>query len=346
LNGFVAGAVGLQAAPGVTDRLPYWLFWLLLCIIMLLVFVLFLRDKNLRRRLSTFLSGASRRMVRLRLQSKLRRAKEKKTGLWKELGKKAWSEDVTAECIADQCAKLFAFDDEMHVHQMSWHEIYSRMEALGRDHEETAQRFRALIKEQEDNRKPFEEERRALSARKSEILDAIGGAAWEIDSAEGQVKALDKEARSVEENPKMPDIDKAARLNKIQEKAAILTERINSLQQKVPLLHEERQDLERRHAATEARIAVFNEKIAEIENEQRIANRSHERELRDWLRNKERVQDKIVEIQRLMDPLFEHMGRLLDETRIDQNDLTVVYFQIDAVNKTIQDLETRIEHLQ
>lgn len=346
MNGVFAVAAGPQASPDMTERLPFWLFWFLLCIILLLLFFIFLRDKNLRRRLSSFLSGARRRMLRLRLQSRLGKEREKKAVLWKELGKKAWSEDVTAGCIADECQKLGAFDEEMHLHQMAWHEIYSRIEALGREHEETASRFRRLIKEQEDARKPVEEEMRALGARKSEILDAIGGAAWEIDSAGGQIKALDREARSVEDNPKLPEIDKAARLNKIQEKATVLSGRIKALQEKVPLLHEERQDLERRQSDTEARITAFNRRIAEIEDEQRIDHRSHERELREWLRNKEQAQDKIVGLQRLMEPLFESMGRALDEARIDKNDLPVIYFQIDAVNRTIKDIQVRIERLK
>jgi chromosome segregation ATPase len=346
MSGLLAGAAGLQAAPDLAEGLPYWLFWFLLCVILLLLAFIFLRDKGLRRRMSAFLSGARRRMLRLRLQAKLKKETEKKAALWTELGKKAWSEDVTAACIADDCRRLAELEDEMHVHQMTWHEVYSRIEALGREFEETTGRFRALIKEQEDGRKPFEDERRARAARKSEILDAIGGAAWEIDSAESQIKALDREARAVEDNPKMPEIDKAGRLNKIQEKASVLSGRIKALQGKVPLLHEERQELERRQADAEARTEIFNGRIREIEAEQRVATRSHERELQEWLKRKERAQDRIVEIQRLMEPLFTGAGKVLDEARIDANDLTVVYFQIDAVNKAIRDLAGRIEHLQ
>ncbi len=347
LIGLSTGAAGLlQAQPEVGERLPFWMFWLLLCVILLLVFIIFLRDKGLRRRLSSFLSGARRRMARLRLQAKLRREKERKTALWKELGKKAWSEDVIADCIAEECGKLAAFEEEMHAHQMTWHEIYSRVEALGREHEASSARFRALIREVEEGKKPFEEDRRTLASRKSEILDAIGGAAWEIDSAENQLGALGKEARSVEGNTRLSDLDRAAQLNRIQEKAAAVSERIGSLQGKVPLLHEERHELERRQSEAEARIAVFNEKMGEIEAEQRLANRAHDRELQEWLRNKDRIQDKIVAIQRLMEPLFEDMGRRLDEARIDRDDLPVFYFQIDAINQAIRDIEGRIEHLQ
>jgi chromosome segregation ATPase len=346
MNGPLFGASGFQAAPGAAEGLPYWILWLLLCVILLLLAVIFLRDKDLRRRLSSFLSGARRRMLQLRLQAKLRREREKKRSLWKELGKRAWSEDLASDCISSECERLAALEEEMHLHQMTWHEIYSKIEALGKEHEEESLRFRALIREQEEARKPHEEERKALNARASEILDAIGGTAWEIDSAEGQLRGVDKEVRSIEDNPKIPDPEKTPRLGQAHERAAALAEKVASLQAKLPLLHEEREGLEERQAECEARIEVFNQRIGEIEDEQRESNRIHEREIRDWMRKKQRAQDKIVELQRLMEPLYESMGQALDEARVFQNSLTVVYFQIDAVNQNIRDLEARIEHLQ
>jgi predicted nucleic acid-binding Zn-ribbon protein len=346
MNGPLFGASGLQAAPGAAEGLPYWTLWLFLCVVLLLLAVIFLRDKNLRRRLSSFLSGARRRMVQLRLQTKLRREREKKRALWKELGRRAWSEDIASECISSECERLAGLEEEMRLLQMTWHEIFSKIEALGKEHEEETNRFRSLIKEQEEARKPHGEERKTLSARESEILDAIGGTAWEVDSAEGQLRSIDKEVRAVEDHPKIADSEKATRLVQAQEKAAALAEKIAGLQAKLPILHEERQALEDRQAECEGRIDVFNQRIDEIEEEQRETNRIHEREIRDWMRKKQRAQDKIIELQRLMEPLYESMGQALDEARVVENNLAVVYFQIDAVNQNIRDLEERIAHLQ
>ncbi len=342
----LAGMSHVPGPPGAAEGLPYWIFWLLLCVILLLLAVIFLRDKDLRRRMSSFLSGARRRMLRLRLQAKLRREKEKKKALWKELGKKAWSEDVVADCVASQCERLAALEEEMRLQQMAWNEIFSKIEALGREHEERSRRFRGLASEQEEARRPSEEERKSLSARQSEILDAIGGAAWEIDAAETQIRAVDKEVRSIDENPKIPDAEKAARILKAREKAAALAERASVLQNKLPLLHDERRDIEKRQRENEARIEVFNQRIGEIEREQEEDNKVHEHEIRDWMRKKQRAQDKIVELQRLMEPLFESAGLELDTARVELDSLAVIYFQIDAVNQNVRDLEGRIERLQ
>jgi len=326
------------AAPDIAGGLPYWLFWFLLCVILLLLATIFLRDKDLRRRMSAFLSGTRRRMLSLRLQAKLKREEEKKSALWRELGRRA--------SVAAECRKLAALEEEMHARRMAWHEVYSRIEALGREHERETGRIREAVREQEDLRRPLEEQRRSLGARKSEILDAIGGAAWEVDSAGSQLKALDREARTAEGNAKLSDIEKAERLNRIKEKADALAGRIRALEEKLPILHEERRDLERLQAEAEDRAEVFGRRIARLDGERAAAERAHERELQEWLRKKQTIQDEIVRLERLMEPLFESMGRSLDEDRVDHDELAAVYFEIDAVNRAIAAVEARIDRLR
>jgi chromosome segregation ATPase len=51
---------------------------------------IFLRDKELRRRLNVSLSGAKRRMKRARLGLRLKREKRRRDDLHKELGRAAW----------------------------------------------------------------------------------------------------------------------------------------------------------------------------------------------------------------------------------------------------------------
>ena len=328
------------------EGLPFWILWFLLCVILLLVVFIFLRDKDLRRRISSFLSGARRHMIRLRLQAKLKREKVKKAALWRELGKLAWSEDVGAACIDDECRKLTGLEEEIGRHQKTWHDVYSRIETLGREHDTALQRFRTLVAEQEEGRRPHQEEMLALAGRKREVLDALESSLREAETAEAQLKAVEKEVRLAEENPKTSESDRTAKVDKAREKAGALAKQIRALREKSPLLQEERFRLDSKLEEIEARVRVFNAAIHRIEEEYRERLQAREKEIREWQRTKERVQDKIVEVKRLMEPLFENVGLILDGARLPNEDLAVIYFQIDGVNKTIADLETRLEHLK
>lgn len=337
-----------QAQPALEagEGLPFWLLWFLLFVIILLVAFIFLRDKDLRRRLSSFLSGARRHMLRLRLQVKLKKEKQKKTALWRELGKMAWNEDFRAPCIEGECAKLTALEEEIGRHQKTWHDVYSRIEVLGKEHEAALQRFRALVAEQEEARRPHQEEMAALAGRKREILDALESALREAESAEAQLKAARSDVRAAEDGPRPAPAERASRADKARDKAAALADRARELRERVPRLQEERYRLERRLEEVEGRIRVFNSAIRRIDEEYRERLQAREKEIREWQKAKQHVQDKIVGVKRLMEPLFENVGRILDEARIDHEDMAVLYFQIDGVDRAIAEIETRLEHLK
>jgi len=348
MHGLSAVGRMIQALPAAEagEGLPFWLLWFLLCVILLLVAFIFLRDKDLRRRISSFLSGARRHMVRLRIQAKLKREKEKKAALWRELGKLAWAEDVGASCIEEECRKLAGLEEEIGRHRKTWHDVYSRIETLGREHDAALDRFKTLVAEQEQGRRPHQEEMLVLAARKREVLDALEASLREAETAEAQIKAVEKEARAAEENPKLAEAERTARTDKAREKAEALAKEVRALREKAPLLQEERYRLDRKLEEIEAQVRVFNAAIRRIEEEYRERLQAREREIREWQRTKDRVQDRIVEVKRLMEPVFENVGRILDGARLPNEDLAVICFQIDGVNRAIAELNDRLERLQ
>ena len=338
----------LQAQPpvGVPEGIPYWLLWVLLCVILLLVAFIFLRDKDLRRRVSAFLSGARRHMARLRLQVKLRKERQKKVALWRELGKLAWNEDVRAPCIDAECAKLSDLDDEIGRHQKTWHDVYSRIEVLGREHDAALTRYRSLVAEQEEARRPHQEEMLALANRKKELLEALESSLREAEAAESQLASVEKDTRQIEGHPRLAEADRKARADRAREKALSLSALVRDLRDKIPRFQDERYRLDRRLEEVEGRVRVFNAAIHRIEEEYRERLQAREKEIREWQKAKDHTQDKIVDVKRLMEPLFESVGRILDEARIGPEALAVLYFQIDGVNRTIAELEARLERLK
>jgi len=68
------------------EGLPFWIFWFLLGIIGLLVLFIFLRDKELRRRIDFFFLSARHRSLQLHLRRQIKRERKRKSLLWAEMG--------------------------------------------------------------------------------------------------------------------------------------------------------------------------------------------------------------------------------------------------------------------
>ncbi len=335
-----------QPAPDASEGLPFWLFWLLLWVILLLTAFIFLRDKDLRRRMSSFLSGARRRMACLRLQARLKKEKQKKAALWKELGKTAWQEEVRTDAVEKEFDKLAAIEEDIGRLQKTWHDVYSRIEALGREHEASVKRYRELTGDLERARAPHDEELRSLLAKRNEVREALESGRRELDAQEALLKSVDKEVLQAEGSAKLSEPEKGARIEKAREKAAALINEVKGSRERIPRLEEERRHLDIKIEEVEKRVQDLNDRISRAGEEQKELLRAQDKELREWRDNKDRLQDRIVEDKRLMEPLFESAGRALDEVRVENEALAVVYFQIDSVNKAIGELESRIEHFR
>ena len=150
--------IAFQAAPSIQrEGLPYWIFWFMLLIIMLLFVFIFLRDKHLRMRISTFLAGARRRSILIRLRYQLKKEKHKQAEFFRKLGEKAWGEDIHvpgSDAVRGHLKELFEKRDAS---QLEWKSAFAELEKLHKRLEETIDHFQKKVEEQIALKKPHDE---------------------------------------------------------------------------------------------------------------------------------------------------------------------------------------------
>ncbi len=150
--------VAFQASPTLPrEGLPYWIFWLLLCAIALLLFFIFLRDKALRMRLSSFLAGARRRSVLIQLRFKIKKENNKKVQLLKKLGAMAWDEDITVDGCGHIRAELEALFEKKSACQADWKKAFGEVERLHKKLEDCIRAHQEKVKAVRAQKQPFDE---------------------------------------------------------------------------------------------------------------------------------------------------------------------------------------------
>jgi len=328
------------------EGLPTWLFYLLICIILFLIFIIFLRDKDLRRRISAFLSSAKRKMMRFRLQARVKKEKERKALLWNELGKTAWSEDVPLESATDIRQKLAGLEEERHARQVEWQDLYSRIESLNRVHQEARTRHAALLDALAAERRPHAERHQEVEARLQVLARETEQAPEKLTAAEFEIRATEEEMRAAVDDRMLGDAERTARHEKGRERIRALRAGQEELRARIP-------DLEAEHAALAAEEAQLRLRLDEnaARREQALADWQKreglfQTEMHGLEKARDRVQNRLVELKRLSEPLFESFGKALDEARPDHELLALLYFQIDGIERRIQELLARIENLR
>ena len=310
--------------PGSSEGLPYWTFWLLLCVILLLIAFIFLRDKDLRRRINLFFFGAKKKFIKLRLQARLKREYRKKAELISNLGKKAWEDkrDIPkGEKNRQELDKLE--QNKINLEQES-NKIQSKITDLETDLEKFSQKYKASVLEQESAKKPFQQK---IAENKDEERAIEVQVTQKQKELEGVVRGLNSSA------------------NDIDAKSEDLNDQRDNINKVIKDLVAKRLQLENEQKENQEQIEELDKKLRIIEEEGKKRIREFHREIKEWKRNKDKVNEKIKNVEKKKEPLFVRLGKQADEARMDHEELSLFYSQIDRSNERIGELEEQIKNL-
>ena len=103
--------------------------------------------------------------------------------------------------------------------------------------------------------------------------------------------------------------------------------------------------MEKKQKKHQEKIEEFDKKRKMIEEDGKKRIREYQKEIKEWSRTKEKLREKIENIEKKKEPLFVCLGKQSDESRVNQEELSVFYSQIDRSNERIDDLEQQIKNL-
>lgn len=168
--------IAFQAQPPFQkEGLPYWLFWFLLCIILLLLAFIFLRNKQLRMRLSYFLAGARRRSLLLQLKFNLKKERQKRENLLRQIGERAWDEDIQISGGEHIRAELKALQEKRNAGQLAWKKAYSELERLHQELEKSILLHQAKTQEEKSGKSPLDELMKRKNQEEGALKKALKG---------------------------------------------------------------------------------------------------------------------------------------------------------------------------
>jgi len=343
---FLLSEFAIQNQPSVPkEGMRFWVFWLLLSVILLLVFFIFLREKRLRQKLNLFFSRAKRGFIKSRLQARLKKENLKKAELIRELGEETRKQGISVEESKDIDAELKTLEDNMNTSQEEMKEMDSQIEMFNNQLEETSNKHEDQIKEKEAEIEPYIEKLTKTKEKEKLVeLDLIKKQ-HEIEEGDKRLKAAGKEAKEIEGNPELSEEEKRAQGEEAEEKIRNLKKQNEKTQEELKGLREGRPESEKEIKNLQRRINDCERTMKQIENDKKEQTRKFQKEIKDLGKSKQKVQKKIEEIAQQKEPLFESLGKIIDEVRVKHNKLAIFYSQIDRTNRDIQEIETNIQNL-
>jgi chromosome segregation ATPase len=346
MKAFFASMFNQQSPPpGSNEGLPYWTFWLLLFAILLLVVFIFLRDKDLRRRLNLFFFGAKKKLIKIRLQARLRRESRRKSDVLRNLGKKIWEEGIElprGEKISQELARLQQHIDEL---GQETKEVQSKITDLETDLQKFTQKHEELIREQISARNPYQQKLTDIMNEERLLEIEITRKQKELEALVRGLNTLMDETHLGGESLGRAETSGQSQQNESKSKTEEMIKQRKETDELIKQLVDKRLDLEKERKDHQEKIDEMDAKIVKIEEGGKKRTKEFHKEIREWRKNKEKLLERIEHNEKKKIPLFERFGEKADESRVSQNSLSLFYSQIDRSNERIQELEEQIKNL-
>lgn len=325
MKGFLEDLFARQTPPpGAGEGLPYWTFWLLLFIILLLVIFIFLRDKDLRRRIDLFLFGAKKKLIKIRLQARLKREHRKKDETVRNLGKKVWEDKLQipkGEKIRQELDRLEESKNDM-VNESE--EVQTKITGLDSDLEQFIQKHKETIAEHQSAIKPLQEK---------------------CDEIKAEEKLL--EVKVTEKQKELEGLIRGINAGKEEDSGGLgeLVEQKEKADEVIRMLVDKRLALENERKHHQEKIEEEHKKLKAVEEGGKKRIHEFHKEIKEWKKNREKTLERIEHLEGKKEPLFMRLGKHSDENRNDSKDLALFFSQIDRHDQRIDELERQIKDL-
>lgn len=342
LSGFVSEKANFSSSE---EGLPYWIFWFLLCIILLLVIFIFLRDKDLRQRLNSFFFGIKKRMLKMRLQTRLRMIQKKKLALISELGRRAWENQVVSIGNDSLSQELAGMDKKKIDCEKELASIQAEIKALREVLESQTRRFESSIKEEQESQRICTLKIQEAKIREKQIELEVLESQNKLEETAKKMQQAQKEEKALRDQNALTEEEKRILRESIQMSLERLSRAKQDIDTHIHALVEEKAESLQRRRQLQASFHNHGKKIKSIREAQKKQIHDFEKEIHEWEKNEQKVCEKIAKIEKNKIPLFDKLGAHIEQNRIEDKSLLILYSKIDRRSKRISGIEYRIQEL-
>jgi len=329
--------------PEAAEGLPFWIFWLMLCVILLLFAFIFLRDKDLRKKLNLFFMGFKKKIKKIRLQQILKREQQKIENTLLELGRTAWSQNIKVPSSESLSKQILSLEEQIGELREEKKESISKIVELNKDFE----RFKKKQDENEQEVKkkiaPKLQDIQDIRGKEKEIESKITQKHFVIEETAKKITQSKKELLELENNAEMNEEEKKSKTKNLEDNIKEWQEKKNSSDAQIKNLVREKTDMEKKAKQLSMECDKLNQKIKDIEAHGKQEARKFKKEIQEWEKTRDKKIEKIKGLEEEKNPFFKILGRLANKDRLKNEMLSLYYSKIDRSAKRIKNLEKQIE---
>jgi chromosome segregation ATPase len=339
--------IGANAAAGAVG-VPYWVFWFMLVIIVVLAAIILTRDKGVRRAIKKIFLRIKKEIHGARIKAAISKEKGKLADLWEKLGEKLWERGLHIDSQDENLHEI-----KMELERLEHEEIHlsreiavvqAEIEKTDRAFEQFKGERETAVTQQENLKNPGIEELNRLKKELSDIEKAAHEKVKLKSKVEKKLAAHKKKIEEIRLDSDLAKIEKKMKTEEIEKKMETLNREIRELTEELAPLYEKKGDPEKAAAEIEPKIARYDEKIHSLKEELKSGHKEYNRKNREQLKKKGNLLGKKNQVDRQKRIRFQRLGKLgyRKTNRVEDEAFTRLYSEIHRVEEGIRDLEGRL----
>jgi chromosome segregation ATPase len=324
------------------EGIPYWTFWLLLCIILLLVAFIFLRDKSLRQKINSFLYGVKKQLIKRRFRARLKKVKKKKEEIIKELGQKAAEEGIQLSNCTKTNKELSDLEDKKEILKKESKDIYSEISILKNSFEEFTHKHESFMKKHSAQKRDLEEKLDISEKIQNQLESEVIERQRELEKTINEMNVAKKASQEIGKSSQTPTEESKAKIEDLKKQIQKFEAKKTDIDKKIKRLIEKNEKLEKEIKKYITEIDAQKKEVKKHKEEIKKPSRDFQKEILEWEKNQGKTQEKIHKIEMMKEPLYMALGKTIDGERFEHKEFIIFYSQIDRKNKRIEELEKQI----
>jgi len=330
---------------GSREGLPYWIFWLLLCIIILLLAFIFLRDKDMRRRLDSFFSGIKKKLIKIRLYSILKREKIKQENFILEIGQKCWEEGMEISTGEAVLSKLDSMEETLSAKRLEQKESEKEIQDLKKNLEKSQKKHDANQAQLETDKNAINQRLIKISEKESKINLQIIQNQKLREATVKKINDTNNKAYEIKNNKNLSAKKIREEKEESTKKIKCLAKDIKDIDQDIDEQIKEKIKLEKKAEKQKDKKSEYNQQIKSINEKNKQETRRFHKEIKEWEKSRHKVTEKILEIDKNKKPLYQNLGRLVNDKRVDHKELAILYSKIDRSYNRENNIKKQIKNI-
>jgi len=331
-----SGVVAKEEGRGLSFTL------ILILIITALVVVILIRDKKIRDKVKGFFALIGRKIKNSRINSKIEKETNEISELLTKLGRKGFENKIfpndsgeITDSIKEERGVGEKFDKVLA-------NIEKKIEKLKSDHEIFISLKKSEIEKEEKLKNPVEKQYKEFSGKFEDLKKESGDNEKKIGKI---VKGIDKtkaELKRLAEDALLDPEERESRKDREENALKEFNRELSERKTRETYIPKELSICEKDVGVFKSKLDIFKNKIEKLEKEYKESVNKYDDKVKEMVKEKGHYTAERSKTDTALAKLYGEFGKILDKERPENNDLAVIYIDMDRARERIKDLRSQL----